>query len=169
MGVSGSGKSTLGELLAQRTGAHFADADDFHPAANKLKMANGIPLTDEDRQPWLQILHQHLKTWADSGVDGILACSALKSQYRETLESGLSAGLVQWVLLDGSKDLIARRLASRRHEFMNPGLLESQLQTLEPPADGLRVLNDRAPAIVVEDIIQRTGLGIRAPGTTTQK
>ena len=158
MGVSGSGKTTIGELLAQRTGAQFADADDFHSAANKAKMASGIPLTDEDRQPWLGVLHQLLQRWADEAIQGILACSALKSQYRETLTTGLAPGLIQWILLDGSKDVIAQRLASRHHAYMNPGLLDSQIDTLEPPADGLRVLNDRPPSVVVDEIVQRTGL-----------
>ena len=78
MGVSGSGKTTIGTLLAQRTGTVFADADDYHPAANKEKMRAGIPLNDEDRQPWLEILNGLLRSWYQSGEGGVLACSALK-------------------------------------------------------------------------------------------
>jgi gluconokinase len=159
MGVSGSGKTTIGELLAQRTGAQFADADDFHSARNKALMAAGTSLTDDDRQPWLESLHNLLRRWVDEGVQAILACSALKAQYRQTLSAGLPTGTVQWILLDGSRELIAKRLASRHHEYMNPGLLESQLDTLESPVDGLIVLNDRPPAEVVDEIIASIGLG----------
>jgi gluconokinase len=158
MGVSGSGKTTIGELLAQRTDSQFADADDFHSAKNKAKMAAGTPLTDEDRQPWLTTLHDLMRGWVSEGVQGILACSALRSQYRQTLAAGLAPGMVQWVLLDGSKELIAQRLASRHHEYMNPGLLDSQMRTLEPPDDGIRVLNDRPSAEVVEEIVARIAL-----------
>lgn len=159
MGVSGSGKTTIGQLLSQRTGARFADADDFHSEQNKAKMAAGTPLTDDDRQPWLETLHELLRGWEKDGVDGILACSALKSRYRQTLGAGLAPGAVQWVLLDGSRELIAQRLESRHHEYMSPGLLDSQIKTLEPPNDGICVVNDRSPAEVVEEIVTRTGLG----------
>ena len=88
MGVTGSGKSTIGTLLAERAGAVFADADDFHPLANKEKMANGQPLNDDDRQPWLEVLNRLMRDWFASGTSGVLACSALKAKYRETLVSG---------------------------------------------------------------------------------
>ena|ERR1700761_5578448 len=154
MGVSGSGKTTIGSLLAERTGTVFADADDYHPLANKQKMASGQPLNDDDRQPWLETLNKLLRGWHDSGKGGVLACSALKEKYRVTLASGMPQGSVAFVLLDGSRELISERLAARKHEFMNPKLLETQLATLEPPADALRVVNDRTPEEVVEQILQ---------------
>jgi gluconokinase len=154
MGVSGSGKTTIGSLLAKRTGTVFADADDYHPLANKQKMASGQPLNDDDRQPWLETLNKLLRGWHDSGKGGVLACSALKEKYRATLAADMPKGSVAFVLLDGSHELIAERLAARKHEFMNPKLLETQLATLEPPADALRVVNDRPPEEVVEQILQ---------------
>jgi gluconokinase len=154
MGVSGSGKTTIGTLLAERMGAAFADADDYHPAANKAKMAAGHPLNDEDRQPWLETLNALMRGWAAAGKGGVLACSALKEKYRETLAGGMRAGTVHFVLLDGAPELIAERLAHRTHEYMNPKLLASQLATLEPPKDALTVVNDRPPEAVVEQILQ---------------
>jgi len=153
MGVSGSGKTTIGTLLAERMGTVFADADDYHPAANKAKMAAGHPLNDDDRQPWLETLNRLMRSWNESGKGGVLACSALKESYRATLASGMPAGAVKFVLLDGDRELIASRLAQRKHEYMNPKLLESQLATLEPPADALTVVNDRAPAEIVQRIL----------------
>jgi gluconokinase len=158
MGVTGSGKTTIGTLLAERAGVVFADADDYHPLANKQKMAAGHPLNDDDRQPWLEELNRMLRGWFESGKGGVLACSALKQKYRETLELDMPAGSVDFVLLDGSPDLIAERLAARAHEYMNPKLLASQLATLERPADAVRVVNDRAPEVVVDEILTRVGL-----------
>ncbi len=159
MGVTGSGKSTVGALLAQRLGTVFADADDYHPKANKEKMAAGQPLNDEDRQPWLEELNRVMRGWESSGAGGVLACSALKARYRETLAAGLGAGEPHFVWLDGAKELIADRLAARKHEYMNPNLLASQIATLEPPAEALHVINDRAPEVVADEILK--GLGIR--------
>ena len=154
MGVSGSGKTTIGTLLAERAGTVFADADDYHPAANKAKMAAGHALNDEDRQPWLETLNGVLRGWQESGKGGVLACSALKAKYRETLSAGMPEGAVQFVLLDGSQELIAGRLAQRQHEYMNPKLLESQLATLERPKDALRVVNDKSPEEIVREILE---------------
>jgi gluconokinase len=156
MGVTGSGKTTIGTLLAKRMGTVFADADDYHPEANKLKMAAGQPLNDADREPWLETLNGVLRKWHDSGKGGVLACSALKEKYRRTLASGMPEGSVAFVLLDGSRELIAQRLASRRHEYMNPALLDSQFATLERPKDALEIVNDRAPEEVVAEILQAT-------------
>jgi gluconokinase len=154
MGVSGSGKTTIGILLAQRTGTIFADADDYHPAANKEKMRAGIPLNDEDRQPWLEILNGLLRGWYQSHEGGVLACSALKESYRQTLQKGIPPNAIAFVWLDADKELLCERLAGRHHEYMNPKLLDSQLETLEPPKDALRVVNDRTPAEVVDEILQ---------------
>ena len=154
MGVTGSGKSTIGTLLAERTGAVFADADDYHPAANKEKMAAGHPLNDDDRQPWLETLNRLMRGWFEAGKIGVLACSALKERYRATLAEGMPAGAVKFVWLDGSRDLISERLSERTHEFMNPKLLESQLETLEPPKDALRIVNDRSPKEIVSQILE---------------
>jgi gluconokinase len=155
MGVSGSGKTTIGTLLAERLGATFADADDYHSAANKAKMASGTPLNDADRQPWLETLNALLLSWSDSGRGGVLACSALKAAYRVILTRGMPEGAVHLVWLDGSKALIADRLSHRANHYMNPALLDSQLATLEPPANALHVINDRAPKIVVDGIVQQ--------------
>jgi gluconokinase len=155
MGVTGSGKTTIGELLAERAGAVFADADDYHPPANKQKMAAGHPLNDDDRQPWLEILNKLMRGWFETGKSGILACSALKQKYRDTLAAGMPPGAVTFVWLDAPEEVLAERLAERHHEFMNPALLQSQLDTLEPPADALRILNDRAPEQVVESILKK--------------
>jgi gluconokinase len=155
MGVSGSGKSTIGTLLAERLGTVFADADDYHPAANKAKMAAGHPLNDEDRQPWLETLNGVMRGWQESGKGGVLACSALKEKYRETLASGMQESDMKFVLLDGSKELISERLAHRNHEFMNPKLLDTQFATLEKPKDAICVVNDKSPAKVVDEILEQ--------------
>jgi len=155
MGVSGSGKSTIGKLLAERTGATFADADDYHPAANKAKMAAGHPLDDADRQPWLETLNALLRKWNDERSSGVLACSALKDTYRNTLAAGMPDGTVTFCLLDLPRELLQQRLAARHHEFMTPALLDSQLATLESPKDALVVKNDRDPDAVVAEILQR--------------
>lgn len=155
MGVSGSGKTTIGTLLAERTHSVFADADTYHSDANKAKMAAGHPLTDEDRQPWLETLNALLREWFQAGKGGVLACSALKGAYRKTLAQNLPRGSVAFVLLNGSKQLIAKRLAARANHYMNPGLLDSQFATLEPPADALSVVNDRPPEEVVHEILSR--------------
>ena len=126
-------------------------------------MAAGHSLNDEDRQPWLETLNELMKGWFAACASGILACSALKQRYRETLSAGMPAGTVHFVLLEGSKELITQRLAARRHEFMNPGLLDSQFKTLEPPADddpdAFRIVNDRTPAVIADEILKHVELG----------
>ncbi|NXW45826.1 GNTK gluconokinase, partial [Nyctiprogne leucopyga] len=147
MGVSGAGKTTVGSRLAAKLGWKFYDADDYHSPENKKKMADGIPLNDEDRIPWLCALHDILRRAESSRQDAILACSALKKTYRHILVSGASAiesnqteqpeekaALnILFVHLDGPIDIIAGRLEKRRGHFMPPELLKSQLDTLEPP------------------------------------
>jgi gluconokinase len=154
MGVSGSGKTTIGRLLAERMGWIFADADDFFPLVDKQMMAAGHPLTDEDRAPWLLTLNGLLRKWDGEGINGVLACSALKAKYHETLEQGIPTTHIQFIFLDGPKDLIAQRLATRKHEYMNPMLLDSQLATLERPTDAFGIVNDRPPREIVDQLLQ---------------
>lgn len=128
MGVSGSGKSTVGELLAERLGVPYAEADAFHPRANVEKMSAGTPLDDEDRRPWLDAIAGWLSEHAGQG--GVVSCSALRRRYRDRLR-GCGAPLF-FVHLDGAEELIARRLESRKGHFMPRSLLRSQFATLEP-------------------------------------
>jgi gluconokinase len=134
MGVSGSGKTTLGTALAKELNWSFADADDYHPPANVQKMASGEALTDADREPWLQRLRALIEQHLLEQQPLVLACSALKASYRQTLTANLEG--VKVVFLNGSRELIAGRMRSREH-FMPAGLLESQLRTLEPPENAM--------------------------------
>jgi len=127
MGVSGSGKSTVGAALAQRLGVPFADADDFHPPANIAKMSAGHPLDDRDRHPWLEAVGRWL---AEHPGGGVISCSALKRTYRDQLRHHASE--VEFLLLEGSREVIAKRQAGRLDHFMPASLLASQLATLEP-------------------------------------
>lgn len=136
MGVCGCGKSTVGAALAKSLQWPFLDADDFHPAANVAKMAAGLPLTDEDRGPWLDRIADELRELLARGGHAVLACSALKQSYRDRLAR---AGDVRFVHLAGDYDTIASRLAARQHRYMPATLLASQFATLEPPADALEV------------------------------
>src|ERR1700712_2357218 len=131
MGVSGSGKSTIGDKLAKRLGWSYEDGDRFHPASNVAKMSAGQPLTDEDRWPWLQAIADEIDRIAAAGQRAVIACSALKRAYRDILVHGRDD--VRIVFLDGTQDLIAKRLTARKGHFMPPGLLDSQFKTLEPP------------------------------------
>ena len=158
MGVTGCGKTTIGEALARREGATFADADDYHSAANKAKMAAGQPLTDTDRAPWLATLHGLVVGWAEGETRWVLACSALKESYRATLGAGVAKEKLAFVWLDVPRAVLEARLKARQNSFMNPVLLDSQLATLEAPADALRVVNDRSPDAVAEEIV--VGLGL---------
>jgi gluconokinase len=139
MGVSGSGKTFLATKLVEATGWAFAEGDDFHSDANKAKMAAAIPLTDADRGPWLDTLHEVLLNWHQRGQSGILACSALKASYREHLTAGLPEARFIW--LDPPRSVLAERMAHRTGHFMPPALLDSQLATLEPPIDDSRTLH----------------------------
>lgn len=154
MGVSGSGKSTIGALLATGLGAGFIDGDALHPAANVAKMASGIPLTDDDRAPWLDAVGRVL---AEAGPEGmVVACSALRRGYRDRIRAFAPSAL--FAELDGSVAMLAERVTGRPGHFMPPSLLASQLATLEPvEADerGLRLDIAEAPDALVAAIAAR--------------
>src|ERR1700756_3549987 len=136
MGVTGAGKTTVGRLLARDLGSEFADADDFHPAANVQKMARGVPLTDADRAPWLESLHEAIVRWLREGKNVVLACSALKRAYCDKL--GIGPG-VQLVYLQGSRELIGSRLRHRFGHFATESILADQFATLEEPENAITV------------------------------
>ena len=136
MGVSGSGKSTVGALLAERLGVTFLDADDLHPLTNLDKMSAGVPLTDDDRWPWLARVGEAMAEASGTGI--VVACSALKRSYRDAIRA--EAPAAYFVHLDGSREVLADRLGSREGHFMPATLLDSQLEALEPLGDGERGL-----------------------------
>jgi gluconokinase len=149
MGVSGSGKSTVGAALAQRLEVPFEDADDLHPSANIAKMRRGEPLDDHDRYPWLELVGEWLAVHEDGGV---MSCSALKRKYRDQIRG--VAPNVRFLMLHGTREVIAARQASRPGHFMPASLLSSQLATLEPLApdeNGIVIDIDRS----VDAIVQR--------------
>ena len=156
MGVSGSGKSTVGQSLAAALGWPFYDGDDFHPPANVEKMANGIALTDADRADWLAALARLIRDLSGDGRSGVLACSALKQSYRETLGQNISN--VQFIYLKGDYDLILKRLQARKGHYMRPELLKSQFEALEEPGQALVVDVAQPPATIVRRIRQAFGL-----------
>jgi gluconokinase len=155
MGVSGSGKSTVGAALAGRMRVPFEDADDLHPSANVAKMSRGEPLDDSDRWPWLDLIGMWLVNHADGGV---IACSALKRKYRDQLRH--HSDNVEFLLLEGSREVIERRQAARPGHFMPASLMSSQFATLEPLApdeDGVVVDVDQSVDQIVEDFLAQKG------------
>ena len=156
MGVAGSGKTTIAMLLADRLGWMVAEADDFHPPANVTKMASGVPLTDEDRQPWLV----SIRDWIDAAPGSVLVtCSALRRVYRDVLRQAHAQ--VRFLHLDGRPEVIGSRIGSRTGHFMPPTLLQSQLATLEPlqpDEDGIVVSVEGTPAEIGERAITALGL-----------
>lgn len=152
MGVTGTGKTTVGKVLAELTGWPFHDADDFHSPANVKKMRSGVPLTDADRWPWLDRLNALLRVAQAKGGSAILGCSALKQRYRDRLQQGLED--VRWVYLKGDIELIRSRLQARKGHYMNPALLQSQFDALEPPRDALEIEIDAEPAVLAARVVQ---------------
>lgn len=150
MGVSGSGKSTIAKELAKKLNISYQDADDFHPQSNVDKMASGAALTDADRQPWLENLADLFVQHEDQGL--VLACSALKDSYRETLNAKLAAPATI-VFLSGSFELIYKRMQSREDHFMPPALLQSQFRTLEEPDHAITVSIDQSIENIIEEIL----------------
>jgi gluconokinase len=158
-GVSGSGKTTVGELLASRLSWPFTDGDSLHPAANIAKMRAGVPLTDEDRWPWLEAVAAVMDERIAAGQSAVVACSALKRSYRDLLLAGRPA--VRMVFLDTGRDLLAARLAARHGHFFHADLLDSQLADLEKPQPAERILVLPAvgtPEQVAQQIISRLRL-----------
>lgn len=155
MGVSGAGKTTVGQLLASELGWDFVDGDDYHSPANVEKMRNGIPLTDADRAPWLEKLRALIAGWIASGKNAVLACSALKQTYRETLRIGPE---VRLVYLKGTTELLQQRLHVRRGHYMTERMLDSQLAALEEPKNGLTIDIGRSPTEIVSEIRAKLAL-----------
>ncbi|MDT4894966.1 MAG: gluconokinase [Acidobacteriota bacterium] len=155
MGVTGSGKTTIGRLLSKELGWTFYDADDFHTRANVEKMQSGTPLTDDDRRPWLEALSNLIRNCLERGEPAVLACSALKESYRKFL---LIDNRVKLIYLKGDYAIIQKRLSERRGHYMNPVLLDSQMETLEEPKTGLQVDISLSPDEIVKKI--KTYLGM---------
>lgn len=146
MGPSGSGKTTVGHALAQSLGWPFCEGDELHPEANVSRMRSGIALTDADRAPWLAALAKIIERHVRDGSPGVIACSALKRAYRVVLvPSPGAAKEVCFVYLDAGRDVLAERLEKRRGHFFAASMLDSQLEALEPPAEG-----EPAPVIGVD-------------------
>lgn len=154
MGVEGSGKTTVGIALAERLGWSFADADDFHSDANKAKMSAGIPLTDEDRAPWLAAIRAAMDRSNAEHENLVITCSALKEKYRQQL----AAPGTRLVYLRGTPELIAERIAARPHHFAKGNLLESQFQQLEEPTNALVIEIDQTVDAMVTEIVKRLEL-----------
>ena len=150
MGVAGSGKTRIGTQLAQDLGWRFIDADDFHPPENIARMAAGIPLTDADRETWLATLKTLLASIDSRGDDCVLACSALRSDFRERLSADLRD--VRFVYLHGDIALCSERLRSRAGHFFRAELLQSQFDALEEPRDALLVDASEEPDAIVATI-----------------
>lgn len=155
LGVAGSGKTTIGQLLAKTLNWLFFDADEFHPPANIEKMSRGVPLTDEDRWPWLDAIRAKIEELGSQNKSGVLTCSGLKQIYRDRLKRGDPN--LKFVYLKGSFDLIRSRMETRQH-FMKPEMLASQFASLEEPPDALIIDISQPPDACVLQIIRSLNL-----------
>ena len=159
MGVSGSGKSTIGTMLATRLGWAFEEGDSLHPAANVAKMAAGHPLTDEDRWPWLAKVADWIDAQLDAGANGVITCSALKRSYRDLINRRGSG--VEFVYLEVNRAELEQRVENRPEHFMPASLLDSQLDTLEPPTKDepcVRVNAGPDARLVTDKVLRELGL-----------
>jgi gluconokinase len=155
MGVAGAGKTVVGQSLARRLGGTFEDADDWHSAANIEKMRCGIPLTDDDRVPWIRALSGAIRNWMAERKNVVLACSALRKWQRAALREGIDAVAIRFVYLRGTYETIDRRLRLRAGHFMPESLLRSQFETLQEPdpSEALVIDTDQPVATIVECIV----------------
>ncbi|KML47033.1 gluconate kinase [Burkholderia cepacia] len=155
MGVSGAGKSRIGEMLAERLSCSYTDGDAFHSAANKEKMHHGIPLTDDDRWPWLRAIRAAIEEKQRAGETAVFTCSSLKRSYRDVLR-GTDAD-VRFVYLQGSFEVLHERLKTRTGHFFDPSLLKSQLDTLEEPGpdEAIVVSIELTPEQIVDQVITK--------------
>ena len=156
MGVSGSGKTTVGTKLAKTLGWKFADGDDFHPQKNKDKIKKGIPLDDDDRQPWLENIRHEIEINLINNSNFIIVCSALKEKYRKMLLKDEEP--VKLVYLKGSYELIEKRLIKREGHFANEDILPSQLDTLEEPSNAITIDISQTVESIIIEIIQNVAL-----------
>ncbi len=155
IGVAGSGKTTLGRILAARLGYEFHDADDLHPASNRAKMHRGTPLSDADRWPWLHAVRALIEQCLAEGRSAVVACSALKQAYRDLLT--IDRVRIRYVYLKGPRELLARRLSQRAGHFFDPHLLQSQLDTMEEPANAIVADIAATPEAIADAVIERLG------------
>jgi gluconokinase len=157
MGASGAGKTTIGRLLADTEGWKFVEGDDLHPRANIEKMTRGEALTDQDRAPWLAAVKRVAADAIESGQSAVIACSALKREYRDMLTDGLSG--ITFVYLKADRALLEKRLANRKGHFAGPTLVASQLSTLEEPGDSaLTVDAAQPPDVIVRQVREALAL-----------
>jgi len=152
MRVAGCGQTSVDKSLAEHLGWDFYDADDFHPPENVAKMANGIPLNDADRAPWLASLHDLISSSLAQNRPGVLACSALKERYRQQLLEGNDG--VQLIYLKGSYDLIWSRMIARKEHYMKPQMLQSQFDALEEPTNALTMDISMSVGDIVQEILK---------------
>ncbi|MBX3738882.1 MAG: gluconokinase [Candidatus Didemnitutus sp.] len=152
MGVAGSGKTTLGQRAAAALGWPYFEADDFHSAANKAKMASGLPLNDDDRAPWLDAIRAKMNATIDAGQSAVFTCSALKEKYRAVL-AGDAKHPVTIVFLHGDYETILARVSRRKGHFMKAELVRSQFEALEHPKDALELDIRESPAVLLEKIL----------------
>lgn len=156
MGAAGAGKTTVGRALASAAGWPFYDADDLHPPGNVEKLRRGDPLTDDDREPWLRDIRALTATLSSHRQDAVLACSALRERYRQTIAAGVDA---RWVYLAAPLELLRERLLQRQGHFAGPAILPAQLDALEEPANALRL----DAALPVDQLVRQACAALRLP------